>query len=92
MADRAMDVVRTGELKIVPERFEKVSNLKILFNVEFIYKYDSIYLCTYKVWYNWLEDVHDWCVSRQLWWGHRIPAYYVGKSKDIVLIIVPMHK
>ena len=29
-----------------------------------------------KVWYGWLENIHDWCVSRQLWWGHRIPAYY----------------
>lgn len=29
-----------------------------------------------KVWYNWLENIHDWCVSRQLWWGHRIPVYY----------------
>lgn len=30
-----------------------------------------------KVWYEWLENIHDWCVSRQLWWGHRIPVYYV---------------
>ena len=30
-----------------------------------------------KTWYNWLENVHDWCVSRQLWWGHRIPVYYI---------------
>jgi hypothetical protein len=30
-----------------------------------------------KVWYNWLENIHDWCISRQLWWGHRIPVYYV---------------
>ena len=34
-----------------------------------------------KVWYNWLENIHDWCVSRQLWWGHRIPAYYVDGSR-----------
>eukprot|EP00607_Mallomonas_marina_P011054 CAMPEP_0182423794 /NCGR_PEP_ID=MMETSP1167-20130531/9869_1 /TAXON_ID=2988 /ORGANISM="Mallomonas Sp, Strain CCMP3275" /LENGTH=935 /DNA_ID=CAMNT_0024603069 /DNA_START=286 /DNA_END=3093 /DNA_ORIENTATION=+ len=33
-----------------------------------------------KVWYNWLENVHDWCVSRQLWWGHRIPVYYIVGS------------
>ena len=30
-----------------------------------------------KVWFNWLENIHDWCISRQLWWGHRIPVYYV---------------
>src|SRR5262249_22627275 len=29
-----------------------------------------------KTWYNWLENIQDWCVSRQLWWGHRIPAWY----------------
>lgn len=30
-----------------------------------------------KTWYDWLENIRDWCISRQLWWGHRIPAYYV---------------
>lgn len=30
-----------------------------------------------KIWYNWMDGIRDWCVSRQLWWGHRIPAYYV---------------
>lgn len=29
------------------------------------------------MWYRWLENIRDWCISRQLWWGHRIPAYYV---------------
>ena len=33
-------------------------------------------------WYRWLEDCHDWCVSRQLWWGHRIPAYFVQKKGE----------
>lgn len=39
-----------------------------------------------KVWYNWLENIHDWCISRQLWWGHRIPVYYVvdESSKTII--------
>lgn len=35
-----------------------------------------------KIWYNWLTDIHDWCVSRQLWWGHRIPVWYVGESGE----------
>jgi len=30
-----------------------------------------------KTWFNWLENIHDWCVSRQLWWGHRIPVWHV---------------
>ena len=30
-----------------------------------------------KTWFNWLEKIQDWCISRQLWWGHRIPAYLV---------------
>lgn len=30
-----------------------------------------------KIWYHWMENITDWCISRQLWWGHRIPAYYV---------------
>lgn len=51
LADRAIDVVRTGEIKIIPERFTRV------------------YL-------NWMENIRDWCISRQLWWGHRIPAWY----------------
>ena len=29
-----------------------------------------------KIYYNWLENIRDWCISRQLWWGHRIPAWY----------------
>lgn len=55
IAERALNAVRNGEIKIVPERFEKV-------------------------YYHWLENIEDWCVSRQLWWGHRIPAWY--REKD----------
>ena len=33
---------------------------------------------------HWMENVHDWCISRQLWWGHRIPAYYFGKNEYVV--------
>jgi len=35
-----------------------------------------------KTWYNWLDDIHDWCVSRQLWWGHRIPVWYIGGDES----------
>jgi valyl-tRNA synthetase len=51
LAQPALAAVRNGELRIVPERFEKI-------------------------WYNWLENIQDWCVSRQLWWGHQIPVWY----------------
>jgi valyl-tRNA synthetase len=39
-----------------------------------------------KIWTNWLTNVHDWCVSRQLWWGHRIPVWYVGDNKDDYIV------
>ncbi len=51
LAEAAIEVVKDGRIKFVPERFTK------------------IYM-------NWMENVHDWCISRQLWWGHRIPAWY----------------
>jgi len=40
--------------------------------------YGQIYL-------NWMNNIHDWCISRQLWWGHRIPAWYCGQCKEVVV-------
>ena len=34
-------------------------------------------------WFRWLENIQDWCISRQLWWGHRVPAYFVEIKGDI---------
>ena len=38
-----------------------------------------------KIYTNWMENVHDWCISRQLWWGHRIPAYYCADCGEMVV-------
>lgn len=38
-----------------------------------------------KIYYNWLENIRDWCISRQLWWGHRIPAYYCLECGEIMV-------
>ncbi|MDD3252460.1 MAG: valine--tRNA ligase [Lachnospiraceae bacterium] len=60
MAKPAIEAIKTGELKFVPESFGKT------------------YL-------HWLEGIRDWCISRQLWWGHRIPAYYCQDCGEIVV-------
>jgi len=51
LARPAIEAVKSGKIKFIPERFEKI-------------------------YFNWMENIKDWCISRQLWWGHRIPAYY----------------
>ena len=60
MAKPALEAVKKGDLKLIPERMNKN-------------------------YYNWLENIRDWCVSRQLWWGHRIPAYYCQDCGEITV-------
>ena len=60
LAEAAIEVVKDGRIKFVPERFTK----------------------TYM---NWMENVHDWCISRQHWWGHRIPAWYCDDCGKITV-------
>ncbi len=38
-----------------------------------------------KIYFNWTDNIRDWCISRQLWWGHRIPAYYCGDCKELIV-------
>ena len=45
-----------------------------------------------KVWYNWLENIQDWCVSRQLWWGHRIPVWYCDECGEMMVSRTDVHK
>ena len=60
LAKPAIKVVRDGEVKFIPERFDKI-------------------------YYNWMENIRDWCISRQLWWGHRIPAWYCADCGEITV-------
>ena len=60
LAEKAIEIVKDGTIKFVPERFTKT------------------YL-------NWMENVHDWCISRQLWWGHQIPAWYCADCGHVTV-------
>ncbi len=60
LAKPAIEVVRNGKVKFIPERFDKI-------------------------YFNWMENIRDWCISRQLWWGHRIPAWYCEECGEITV-------
>ena len=60
LAQPAIEAVKNGDTKFVPEHFEKV-------------------------YFHWLENIRDWCISRQLWWGHRIPAFYCDECDEMVV-------
>ena len=66
LAEPALKAVRTGRIKIVPERYDKV-------------------------YYNWMENIRDWCISRQLWWGHRIPAWYCSDCGETIVAETAPH-
>src|SRR5512137_89652 len=38
-----------------------------------------------KVYLNWMENIQDWCISRQIWWGHRIPVYYCNDCQEVIV-------
>ncbi|SHH02024.1 valine--tRNA ligase [Tepidibacter thalassicus] len=60
LAKPAIDAVKSGKIKLVPERFNKI-------------------------YFHWLENIKDWCISRQLWWGHRIPAFYCQDCEETIV-------
>ncbi|WMJ81073.1 valine--tRNA ligase [Clostridium sp. MB40-C1] len=62
LAGPAIDVVREGKIKFVPERFSKI-------------------------YFNWMENIQDWCISRQLWWGHRVPVWYCQDCGEIIVSV-----
>jgi len=67
LAEPAIEVVKNGTIKFVPERFSKI-------------------------YFNWMENIQDWCISRQLWWGHRIPAYYCDDCGELMVARTEPHE
>ena len=67
LAKPAIETVKKGEVKFVPDRFDKI-------------------------YYHWMENIKDWCISRQLWWGHRIPAYYCDGCGEMVVSKEPVER
>ncbi len=63
MAQMGLEMVHSGRIRIVPDRFVKV-------------------------WDNWLENIRPWCISRQLWWGHRIPVWYCADCDHQTVAVV----
>ena len=61
LAEPALNAVRNGKTRIIPEHFAKV-------------------------YYNWMENIQDWCISRQLWWGHRIPVWYCRDCQGVTVV------
>ena len=60
LAKPAIQAVKTGEIEIIPKRFEKV-------------------------YFIWMENIKDWCISRQLWWGHQIPVWYCANCDEVIV-------
>ncbi|MEA4927953.1 MAG: valine--tRNA ligase [Candidatus Limiplasma sp.] len=60
LAKPAIEVVRNGQTRFLPERFSKI-------------------------YFNWMENIRDWCISRHLWWGHRIPAWYCQECGEMMV-------
>ena len=60
LAEPAIDAVRQGRIRFVPERWTKI-------------------------YFDWMENIKDWCISRQLWWGHRIPAWHCRDCRGITV-------
>lgn len=67
LAKPAIEAVKNGKIKFVPERFDKI-------------------------YFHWMENIQDWCISRQLWWGHRIPVWYCIDCGEVIVSVDPPKK